>query len=82
MPIRLKGFARRRSSGNALEEVPLPNPPEPSFKVFARRPSASKSFDGGNSAQYIADGRPKSAGHYLDSFPSENDRYDKHLSNR
>lgn len=47
MPIKLpKGFQRRKSSGNALEE--LPNPPEPSFRVF-ERPQGRQSFDGGNS---------------------------------
>lgn len=46
MPIKLpKGFQRRKSSGNALEE--LPNPPEPSFRVF-ERPQGRKSFDGAN----------------------------------
>jgi hypothetical protein len=47
MPIRLpKGFQRRKSSGPALEEIP--NPPEPSFRVFERPRNASKSFDGGH----------------------------------
>ena len=47
MPIKLpKGFQRRKSSGPALEE--LPNPPEPSFRVFERPHNASKSFDGGH----------------------------------
>lgn len=46
MPIKLpKGFQRRKSSGNALEEVL--NPPEPSFKVYERPKSRGKSFDGG-----------------------------------
>ena len=46
MPIKLpKGFQRRKSSGNALDE--LPNPPEPSFRVF-ERPSGRKSFDEAN----------------------------------
>ena len=46
MPIKLpKGFQRRKSSGNALDE--LPNPPELSFRVF-ERPSGRKSFDGAN----------------------------------
>jgi hypothetical protein len=45
MPIKLpKGFARRKSSANALEEVP--NPPQPSFRVFERPLGAGKSFDG------------------------------------
>ena len=48
MPIKLpKGFQRRKSSGNALEEVP--NPPEPSFRVFERPSTGGKSFDGGHS---------------------------------
>jgi hypothetical protein len=47
MPIKLpKGFQRRKSSGPALEEIP--NPPEPSFRVFERPHNASKSFDGGH----------------------------------
>jgi hypothetical protein len=47
MPIKLpKGFQRRKSSGPALEEIP--NPPEPSFRVFERPNNASKSFDGGH----------------------------------
>jgi len=46
MPIKLpKGFQRRKSSGNALDE--LPNPPEPSFKVIERPTNQGKSFDGG-----------------------------------
>ena len=46
MPIRLpKSFQRRRSSANALEEVP--NPPEPSFRVFERPRGIGKSIDGG-----------------------------------
>jgi hypothetical protein len=46
MPIRLpKGFQRRKSSGPALEEIP--NPPEPSFRVFERPHNAGRSFDGG-----------------------------------
>ncbi|KAI9818173.1 MAG: hypothetical protein M1827_000798 [Pycnora praestabilis] len=47
MPIKLPNrFSRRKSSGNALEE--LENPPEPSFRVFERPQGGSKSFDGGN----------------------------------
>ncbi|KAI1986865.1 hypothetical protein LOZ51_000023 [Ophidiomyces ophidiicola] len=45
MPIKFpKGFARRKSSGNALEEVQAPV--EPSFRVFERPQGGSKSFDG------------------------------------
>ena len=63
MPIKLpKGFQRRKSSGSALEE--LPNPPEPSFRVF-ERPHGRKSFDGGNNYnnyKRISLARPLSAG--------------------
>lgn len=63
MPIKLpKSLARRRSSGNALEE--FENPPEPSFRVF-ERPS-DKSFDGGNSLKRMSQARPLSAGHLED----------------
>jgi hypothetical protein len=45
MPIKLpKGFQRRKSSGNALDEVH--NPPVSSFRVIER--PGSKSFDGGH----------------------------------
>ncbi|PGG99090.1 hypothetical protein GX51_06430 [Blastomyces parvus] len=44
MPIKLpKGFARRKSSGNALEE--LDETPQPSFRVFERPGAARKSLD-------------------------------------
>lgn len=64
MPIKLpKGFQRRKSSGAALEE--LPNPPEPSFRVFERH-EGIKSFDGGNNSKRMSNGRPLSAGHLRD----------------
>lgn len=64
MPIKLpKAFPRRKSSGNALEE--LTNPPEPSFRVFER--PDRKSFDGGNTLKRMSQGRPLSAGHNLGS---------------
>ncbi|OJD27870.1 hypothetical protein ACJ73_00729 [Blastomyces percursus] len=45
MPIKLpKGFARRKSSGNALED--LNEAPQPSFRVFERPGAARKSVDG------------------------------------
>lgn len=45
MPIKLpKGFQRRKSSGNTLDE--LQNPPSSSFRVI-ERPGNDKSFDGG-----------------------------------
>ncbi|MCJ1380988.1 hypothetical protein MMC17_004097 [Xylographa soralifera] len=69
MPIKLpKGFARRKSSGNALEEVP--NPPQPSFRVFERPEYGSKSFDGGNNLKRISVGRPLSDGHFVEETSS------------
>ncbi|KAL2866778.1 uncharacterized protein BJX67DRAFT_372450 [Aspergillus lucknowensis] len=58
MPIKLpKGFARRKSSGNALEEVE--NPPQSSFRVFERPSAERKSFSDGNFVtQRPGDGRP------------------------
>lgn len=64
MPIKLpKGFQKRKSSINALEE--LPNPPEPSFRVF-ERPKGTSSFDGGYTMKRMSHGRPLSAGHLGD----------------
>ncbi|KAL8903452.1 MAG: hypothetical protein Q9207_003910 [Kuettlingeria erythrocarpa] len=75
MPIKLpKAFPRRKSSGNALEE--LTNPPEPSFRVFER--PDRKSFDGGNTLKRMSQGRPLSAGHNLytgEGPPNFNNRY-------
>ncbi|MCJ1478006.1 hypothetical protein MMC13_006681 [Lambiella insularis] len=69
MPIKLpKGFPRRKSSGNALEEVT--NPPQPSFRVFERPPGGSKSFDGGNSLKLTNQARPLSEGQYVDEISS------------
>ncbi|KAK2799345.1 hypothetical protein FQN49_008952, partial [Arthroderma sp. PD_2] len=47
MPIKIPGFGRRKSSGNALDETPTPSPAvEPSFRVFERSTHrASHSFD-------------------------------------
>ncbi|KAH8698268.1 hypothetical protein BGW36DRAFT_396091 [Talaromyces proteolyticus] len=46
MPIKLpKGFARRKSSGNVLDEAE--NAPEPSFKVFERPGGGTRAFEGG-----------------------------------
>ncbi|KAL2855039.1 hypothetical protein BJX68DRAFT_20523 [Aspergillus pseudodeflectus] len=58
MPIKLpKGFARRKSSGNALEE--LENPPQSSFRVFERPSTERSSFSDGNlMTQKAGDGRP------------------------
>ncbi|KAL8966791.1 MAG: hypothetical protein Q9197_005792 [Variospora fuerteventurae] len=75
MPIKLpKAFPRRKSSGNALEE--LTNPPEPSFRVFER--PDRKSLDGENTLKRMSQGRPLSAGHdlYADGAnPNLNNRY-------
>ncbi|MCJ1399692.1 hypothetical protein MMC11_002894 [Xylographa trunciseda] len=69
MPIKLpKGFPRRKSSGNALEEVQ--NPPQPSFRVFERPEYGSKSFDGGNNLKRISVGRPLSDGHFVEEMSS------------
>lgn len=47
MPIKLpKGFTRRKSSGNALEEVETP--PEPSFRVLERPNGGNRSFESGD----------------------------------
>ncbi|KAL1999065.1 hypothetical protein VTN02DRAFT_5110 [Thermoascus thermophilus] len=60
MPIKLpKGFVRRKSSGNALEEVA--NPPEPSFRVFERPDSGSKSFDGTGTLKRMGEGHPSNS---------------------
>ncbi|KAL9030227.1 MAG: hypothetical protein Q9180_006929, partial [Flavoplaca navasiana] len=64
MPIKIpKPFPRRKSSGNALEE--LTNPPQPSFRDFER--PDSKSFDGGNTLKRMSQVRPLSAGHNLEN---------------
>jgi hypothetical protein len=57
MPIKLpKGFARRKSSGNALEEVE--NPPQQSFRVFERPSVDKKSYSEGNLlANRLSDGQ-------------------------
>ena len=63
MPIKLpKGFQRRKSSGNALEEVH--NPPAgdhatSSFRVLDRPASKGKSFDGGVSMKLAAYDGPR-----------------------
>lgn len=66
MPIKLpKGFARRKSSSNALEEVQ--NPPQSSFRVFERPSGDKKSLSDGNLvAKRLSEGQP------LDS-PTEDD---------
>ncbi|PGH04743.1 hypothetical protein AJ80_08473 [Polytolypa hystricis UAMH7299] len=54
MPIKLpKGFTRRKSSGNALEDIQ--NQPERSFKVFERPHGGSKSFDGASALRLMGD---------------------------
>jgi hypothetical protein len=61
MPKFPKAFARRKSSAHVFEEVgPVPPVAEPSFKVFERGDSASKSFDGGvKLANSGSPGRPR-----------------------
>lgn len=47
MPIKLpKGFSRRKSSGNALDEVEVPA--QSSFRVFERPPGERRSFNDGS----------------------------------
>lgn len=46
MPKLPKGFGRRKSTTNALDESPIA-PVQPSFRVFERPDGAGKSFDGG-----------------------------------
>lgn len=73
-----KGFTRRKSSGNALEE--LTNPPEPSFRVFEQ--SGSRSFDGGTTLKRMSQGRPLSAGPHLDDNIFVDSRTGPNLNNR
>lgn len=47
MPKFPKGFSRRKSSGNAFEDVQALPVAESTFKVFERPDGGSKSFDGG-----------------------------------
>lgn len=47
MPRFPKGFARRKSTANTLEELENAPVVEPSFKVFERPDSGNRSFDGG-----------------------------------
>ena len=78
MPIKIpKGFQRRKSSGNALEESDLP---EPSFRVF-ERPEGIKSFDGGNT-RGMSNGRPLSAGHFDKDIHFVGSRLNINPSNR
>ena len=76
MPIKLpKGFSRRKSSGNGLEEIT--NPPEQStFRVF-ERPN-SRSFDGATTLKLSGQGRPSSE----DENIFAGTKVDPNLSNR
>ncbi len=91
MPIRFsRGFPRRKSSGNALEE--LANPPQPSFRVFER--PGSKSLDGETNLKRMVVGRPSSAAEpqleenvFVDSSPGSelsnryvNERWDEFIA--
>ncbi|KAI9839593.1 MAG: hypothetical protein M1819_002219 [Sarea resinae] len=58
MPIKIpKGFTRRKSSGNALEEAEA-TPAEHSFRVYERPRESSKSFDGGSKLNLLSSARP------------------------
>ncbi|EXJ78514.1 hypothetical protein A1O1_08915 [Capronia coronata CBS 617.96] len=60
MPIKLpKGFQRRKSSGNALDEVRNPPDSHSSFRVLERPGSKEKSFDGGLSMRMASGGAPR-----------------------
>lgn len=62
MPIKLpKGFPRRKSSGNVLDEVSSPREQSDgssSFKVLARPQSMGKSLDGSSTVR-VAEKRPQ-----------------------
>lgn len=47
MPKLPKGFGRRRSTANALDEAQNSPQVQPSFRVFERPDAGSKSIDGG-----------------------------------
>ena len=47
MPKFPKGFGRRKSAANVLEDVQTSPVGQTSFRVFERPDSGSKSFDGG-----------------------------------
>lgn len=61
MPIKFsKGFPRRKSSGNVLDEVPssnkhVSNESTSSFRVLPRPNSTGKSFDGVSSSRFVAE---------------------------
>jgi hypothetical protein len=58
MPIKLpKGFQRRKSSGNALEEVQNP-PGQSTFRVFERPGTGGKSFDAGQNLRSSTESKP------------------------
>ncbi|RDW74086.1 hypothetical protein BP5796_07528 [Coleophoma crateriformis] len=59
MPKFPKGFGRRKSTANALEDLEnLPAVAEPSFKVFERPVGGTRSFDGGIKLTTNSPGRP------------------------
>ncbi|KAI9683365.1 MAG: hypothetical protein M1829_005437 [Trizodia sp. TS-e1964] len=75
MPIKIpKAFGRRKSSGNALEDIQSPSA-EPSFRVLERPPpgfhqkpaAGSKSFDGGSKLNLLTSIRPKTSENSPDS---------------
>jgi hypothetical protein len=68
MPKLPKGFGRRKSSINALEEIQTSPAGQTSFRVFERPPAgSSKSFDGGIK---LAKSSPKASN--LQNFNEEN----------
>ncbi|KAL2416413.1 hypothetical protein ABEF95_004012 [Exophiala dermatitidis] len=60
MPIKLpKGFQRRKSSGNALDEVHNPPDSHSSFRVLDRPANKGPSFDGGIHMRMASAGAPR-----------------------
>lgn len=58
MPIKLpKGFQRRKSSGNALEEVQNP-PGQSTFRVFERPSTGGKSYNAGQNLRASTESKP------------------------
>ncbi|KAK2750094.1 hypothetical protein FQN57_004586 [Myotisia sp. PD_48] len=70
MPIKFpKGFARRKSAGNALEEAQIQAPAaEPSFRVFERPHRANHSFDSAVALKQQSESRRMSEDPYPDNI--------------
>ena len=68
MPMKFgKAFQRRKSSGNALDEIQTPvEPAQQSFRVFERPKDGRKSFDATTTMSRMSDARPHSDGQFRD----------------